>query len=225
MNSTLLEHTQPVATYIVQDDLLVDPETGESLGYVAPDGGHIFASAVTPSTPKVEEGFVNWVLRKMLTRTARKTSATAIRAAAMQEHGLVMSEYLMKASLDERAIEHALVIANCEKIIAKAEKELAFFELVFSPMLKIFAQAELIGQTGRTWASAFGSISLTKIGGGLAVTDKVKFIAWAEKSAPDAVKKEPLISKVPKGTVASAENGLSVVAIDDKVTLSFGVTK
>ena len=68
-------------------------------------------------------------------------------------------------------------------------------------------------------------IAFTKIGGGLAVTVKVKFIAWAEKSAPDAVKKEPLISKVPKGTVASAENGLSVVAIDDKVTLSFGVTK
>ena len=233
LDSATETETKPAAPALTEiDGVLYDTETGELVGYVAPDGGQILDSAVAPV---IDESFANWILRKMLARKARIQSAKIAKTEAEDRNRAIFDALLDKMSKTPEFLADTEIIACCDKIVEREGREYDFFERRFAPELARFAQSVLTGSK-RTWASPFGSLSLRKTGEKLKVADEKKFIAWAKVNCPDAVKtvESALISKLPKTTVVIADiaadgddlaidgNGLEIVPESDELTITPG---
>jgi len=219
--------------YIVEDGILLDPETGEIVGFVAPDGGEITDPNAAPA---VDEGFVKWVLRKMLARKSKISGAELDKAAAEEANRAIYEAMLEKMTRDPEFIANTEIMACADKIIAGESRVLDFFTKRFTSMLMEFAKTELGDKKVRTWSSTVGSLALRKKGGKVIVTDADKLLRWAKANHPDAVKVEEsvLVSKLPKDVKPLADmpaedgdepiegNGLAISEVIEELVITPG---
>ena len=218
---------------IESDGLLLDADTGEVVGYVAQDGGQITDPEAKPT---VDEGLVNWILRKMLGRKAKIQSAQIAMKDAGDSQEALIESYMRDCMQNPTYIANLQIIANCESIVARESKQLNGFEKWFAEPLARFATEALKGARTRTWFCPFGSLALKAKPSKLVIVDEKAFIAWAEVNCPDAVKvvKSALISKLPKTTAPIADipadgddapifgNGLKMTEATDELTITPG---
>ena len=228
-----LQTFQPIIE--ARDGLLIDIETGEIVGVVAPDGGELLDKPEQPAGFAIDsEEKANWVLGKILKRDA------AIAAA-----GLTLSEVqeqIKEKELDALAvlectpemIELRAIEANCQRIQHRATNERDGLVARFAYELKLFAQKALAGQKARTLGLAFGSLSLRKTGGNIAIVDDAKFCSWAMNERRfDLIKVSPLVSKISGELEESIRTdpgarelvGAEIEPQDDTLKISTGVGK
>lgn len=212
--------------YEVVDGLLVDPETGEILGAVAPDGGEILdRDGIPAAIPVMSEGEANGVLARILNRDAAIAAATHALDDAEAEIERRKAEVLAELEATEDMIRLRAIAGNCHRIIERKHKEKEFILDRYREGLKTFAQSMLKGKS-RTLDLACGRISLRKTGGRLKVEDAGKFVEYALEFEPSWLKMEPRISNVPKDVEESVMEraGLVLTAEDDDVSVSTGAT-
>lgn len=219
--------------YVVEDGILLDPETGEFVGFVAPDGGQITDPNAAPA---VDEGFVKWVLRKMLARKSKIKAAEIDKAAAEEANRAIYEAMLDKMARDPEFIANTEIMGCCDKIVETESRALDFFSRRFESMLLHFAKTELGDKKARTWSCSVGSLSVKKKGGKVIVEDHDKLLRWCEINCPDAVKveKSVLVSKLPEGTKPLADipaeegdapiegNGLAISSVTEELTITPG---
>ncbi len=210
-----------------RDGLLIDIETGEICGVVAPDGGHLTDSPDKPAAFIIDdEGKANWVLCKMLKRDAAIHSATIAGADAEAEINARISEALERLENTPEMIELRAIENNCKRIVARNQREREGLRIRFESQLKEWARAYLGSSKVRTVGLPFGTISLRKTGGNLKVDSEANFVEYAKRHGKfDWLKITPLISKVPKDITNLAEVGLVMVPVDDDITINTGLTQ
>lgn len=204
----------------VVDGLLIDTETGEIVGVVAADGGHVRDGE---PLPVLNESEANGVLARILNRDAAIAAATHTLNDVEEEIRLMTAKALADLEDTEPMIRARAIQGNCNRIIERKQKEKESLLNRYREGLKAFAQAMLKGKV-RTLELAYGRISLRKTGGRLKVADANAFVEYALEFEPSWLKMEPRISAVPgdvDGDVC-ARAGLERTPEEDEVSVATG---
>lgn len=153
---------------IVIDGLLVDEETGEILGV-----------AGRPEFRVTDRASAEWVMERLLN-----------------------AEAAIEAIDKTAAVIHArAILANAETMQKDHRRKLEWFHARFDTELGEWAKGELEGAKTRTVKTLYGSISLRTIQGRIALKSGEEALAaameFAQRVAPQAIRKELLISAIP----------------------------
>lgn len=218
-----------------RDGLLIDIETGEIVGVVAPDGGELHDKPEQPAAFAIDcEEKANWVLGKILKRDAAIAAANLTLSETQGEIKAKQDAALAALEATPEMIELRAIEANCMRIGHKAEREKEGLIARFAYELKLYAQQRLEGAKARTLGLAFGSLSLRKTGGNLTIADPERFTSWAlNERRFDLVKATPLVSKIGGELEESLRTdpevrehlGVQVEPVDDTLKISTGVGK
>lgn len=202
------EHGVDPNTLTVTADGLVVTEDGENIGVITPDE---FVAIMPEGTepPLMTEGLVDWVMSKKLKHEAKKVSATIFYNEAGRKCDELITEAERKAreevTRSPEYLEALTVVSNAAKIIEAADMTLKVFAGYDSELAR-YAKANLKKNDGQTLRLAYGSISFRKNPDKIVYDDPAKAIKWAAEFAPDALKQEVQVGKLPKDVVLFLKN-------------------
>ena len=147
----------PVLELDENGEFLVDQNTGER-HLVVPDEWQ--ASLDPASVP--DEGFVNWLLKKIQWRRALAGSAQIELEAIANKIGKMEEDALAALRAKPEYMVLADQRARAADIFERATKDRTSIEQWSHSMLKRFAQRVLAGKKTQTWNSIYGALSLRK---------------------------------------------------------------
>jgi len=211
-----METLEAPVTTIVEDGMIINPETGEVVGAVIP--------ADLAGADHMTEDLALWAVRKYARIDARRQAAKQVQAEALRKLEEAEKEAFRRLMQDPDYVEAKRTLGNCDAILARCEKSEAYMDLAWKENLGRYASGQLSGKE-RTWRTPFGCVSLKKVPAKLKVDDEPLVIQEAMLRWPDAVKREFQISKVSKADIeelikhpeAATALGFEVIPETEKV--------
>jgi hypothetical protein len=210
---------------VLEDGLTVDTETGEVLDVAIPSD---FLDDT--GLPLMTDGLCCWVMRKILRFDSEVIAAHNAVIEAAREIEVLTKRALEKLEATPEMIELRAIQTNAWKIHRQSENAGDYFRDRFRGLLASYARMRLQGTKAKSLKTPFGTIAITTFAPRLAIADEAKFIKWALKKCPEAVKQESRISKITKdlkeqlltGDKSRLAAGLVINTPPEKVEITTG---